>query len=110
MDRGVSVNAKYLGDYAGGAEDARFDDWNPRASTTPVPGADFGPCLYLGPAGERCSRRALEGGFCAAHQPGAKPAESKTSHTKRVAAVVGALAALLPWLIDLLRELLRLLR
>lgn len=30
-----------------------------------------GPCLYLGPQGQRCNRPALEGGFCARHAPGA---------------------------------------
>lgn len=27
----------------------------------------YGPCLYLGPRGQRCDRPALEGGFCARH-------------------------------------------
>ena len=35
----------------------------------PPPAADQGPCLYFGPAGERCSRPAIDGGFCARHQP-----------------------------------------
>lgn len=72
--------------------------------------ADFGPCLYLGPAGQRCSRRALPGGFCALHQPGARRPVGSTASAKRVAAVVGALVALLPWLGDLIRELIRLLK
>ncbi len=30
-----------------------------------------GPCLYLGPQGQRCDRPAIEDGFCARHAPGA---------------------------------------
>lgn len=30
-----------------------------------------GPCLYLGPQGQRCDRPAVEDGFCARHVPGA---------------------------------------
>jgi hypothetical protein len=108
MDRDVSVNAEYRGDYAEDAENGFFGDENPYGASAAAVGTDYGPCLYLGPSGQRCSRKALEGGFCALHQPGAKRPESTASHTKRAAAVVGALAALLPWLIDLIRELLRL--
>ncbi|MGO9589871.1 MAG: hypothetical protein ACLP3K_07475 [Candidatus Acidiferrales bacterium] len=72
--------------------------------------ADYGPCLSLGPAGQRCSRRALQGGFCALHQPGARRPAASKPNAKRVAAIIGALVALLPWLGDLIRELIRLLR
>jgi hypothetical protein len=110
MERGVRVNAKYLGDYPEGAVEGFSEEESPSQRVAPRSGADYGPCLYLGPSGQRCSRRALEGGFCALHQPGAKRPRSTASHTKRVAAVIGALTALLPWLIDLLRELFRHLR
>jgi hypothetical protein len=33
----------------------------------PSAGATHGPCLYLGPQGQRCDRPALEDGFCAIH-------------------------------------------
>ena len=105
MERDVRVNAEYLADYPEGAEEER--------AALPVAaagGADYGPCLYLGPSGQRCSRRALEGGFCALHQPGAKQPVSSKSNSKRIAAVIGALVALLPWLVDLVRELIRALR
>lgn len=105
MERGVRVNAEYLGDYPEGAEE--------ESAALPAAfagGADYGPCLYLGPSGQRCSRRALEGGFCALHQPGARRPASGTPNTKRIAAIIGALVALLPWLVDLIRELIRALR
>jgi hypothetical protein len=105
MDRDVRVNAEYFEDYSEGAEE--------ELAGTPVGvtgSEDYGPCLYLGPAGQRCSRRALEGGFCALHTSGAKPPVASKPSAKRVAAVVGALVALLPWLGDLIREMIRLLK
>ncbi len=105
MDRSVRVNAEYLGDYPDDAEEER--------AAMPVTFAgneDYGPCLYLGPGGQRCSRRALEGGFCALHQPGARRPAASTPSAKRIAAVFGALVALLPWLGDLIRMLIRLLK
>lgn len=105
MERDVRVNAEYLGDYPEGSEEERVA--MPLGLTA---SADYGPCLYLGPSGERCSRRALEAGFCALHQPGAKRLPSSKANGKRIAAVIGALVALLPWLVDLVRELIRALR
>ncbi|MGA8873130.1 MAG: hypothetical protein WB460_18435 [Candidatus Acidiferrales bacterium] len=105
MERDVRVNAEYFEDYLGGTEE------EPAGLPVSVAGnADYGPCLYLGSAGQRCSRRALQGGFCALHQPGARRPVGSTPSAKRVAAVIGALVALLPWLSDLIRELIRLLR
>jgi hypothetical protein len=101
MERGVRVNAVPIdGDPEG--EELSF----PAASG----GADHGPCLYFGPGGKRCSRRAIEGGFCDQHQPGAKPVAEGAVGLRRVVAILAALAAILPWLVDLVRELIRLLR
>ncbi|MGA9936792.1 MAG: hypothetical protein WA369_18100 [Candidatus Acidiferrales bacterium] len=112
MDRSVRVNGEYFEDYSPDAEEgAGEEEGASEGGLAALPGdRDYGPCLYLGPSGQRCSRRALQSGFCALHQPGAKRPASKTSHTKRVAAAIGALGALVPWLIDLLRELFRHLR
>jgi len=74
---------------------------------------DLGPCLYLGPAGQRCSRRAVEGSFCARHQPGSGgqfPGLSVPQISRRTVALLGLLAVLWPVLADLVRELIRLLR
>jgi Family of unknown function (DUF5763) len=72
------------------------------------PPQDLGPCLYFGPAGERCDRRAVQDGFCSKHQPGAKPLVSSSKPTKVMAAAIAIIGILLPYLIDLLRELARL--
>jgi hypothetical protein len=109
MERGVRVNAEYLAGYPeeaeGGTEEERAAMPTGRAGTV-----DYGPCLYLGPSGQRCSHRALQGGFCALHKPGAEqPAVSKPN-AKRAAAVAAAIAALLPFLGDLIRALIRLLK
>lgn len=69
---------------------------------------DEGPCLYLGPAGQRCDRRALKGGFCAWHQPGAerrKPAADSSQRSKRLAAAIAIIAALWPVLMQFLHAL-----
>ena len=105
MERGVKVNAM--------AENAGPDEgFLPSASE--LSGAvDYGPCLYLGPMGQRCSRRALEGGFCSQHQPGAGGIAAGTPSkwgTRRIVAILTALVALLPFLTDLIRELIRLLK
>jgi hypothetical protein len=69
---------------------------------------DLGPCLYFGPAGERCDRRTVHDGFCSRHQPGAKAvAASSTDAKKVVAAAIAIIGILLPYLIDVLRELTR---
>jgi hypothetical protein len=101
MERGVRVNAEPI-------------DGSPEGDELPRPiasgDADQGPCLYFGPGGKRCGRRAIEGGFCALHQPGAKPVAQRAIGARRVIAILAALAALLPWLVDFVRELIRLLR
>jgi hypothetical protein len=74
---------------------------------------DLGPCLYLGPAGQRCNRRAVEGSFCARHQldsGGQFPALSVAQISRRTVAILGLLAVLWPVLADLVHELIRLLR
>jgi hypothetical protein len=77
---------------------------------------DFGPCLYLGPAGERCTRPAMEGGFCARHRrSGSKYAEGPGEDSrfrleltpKRLGALIAAAAALWPIVADLVKEILR---
>ncbi len=76
--------------------------------------ADQGPCLYFGPAGQRCDRRAVEGGFCSRHQPADRTGGSRSLSvpevSKRALGAAGILAVLWPILADLIRELLRLLR
>ncbi|MGH9714691.1 MAG: DUF5763 domain-containing protein [Candidatus Acidiferrales bacterium] len=85
---------------------------------TKQPAAGFGPCLYFGPAGQRCSQRATANGFCARHQPdsrflresgGIRPAAPLLS-PKRVGVIFTILALLWPVLADIVRELIRFFR
>jgi hypothetical protein len=68
---------------------------------------DQGPCLYLGPNGQRCDRRALEGGFCATHRPGAASLPKVAVSKRTLAAILGALGILWPFLADIAREIMR---
>jgi hypothetical protein len=69
---------------------------------------DEGPCLYLGPAGQRCYKRAIKDGFCAAHQPGVTTRAQVAKRSKIAAAIAGILGALWPYVYDFVHALLRL--
>ncbi|HXN20092.1 MAG TPA: hypothetical protein VN875_17265 [Candidatus Binatus sp.] len=69
--------------------------------------ADQGPCLYFGPRGQRCSRRALAGGFCPFHQPGGIPSGRSKPSKKFVASVLAIVAVIWPYLADIVREVIR---
>jgi hypothetical protein len=68
---------------------------------------DRGPCLYLGPAGQRCNRAALDGGFCASHRPGRRIASAIRDPARVLAATIAIVALLWPYLHDVVRELLQ---
>ena len=68
------------------------------------------PCLYIGPAGQRCDRPARADGFCSKHQLNPPHEVSSSTVAKRAVAIIGVVAALWPLIVDLVRELLRLLR
>lgn len=74
-------------------------------------GPDQGPCLYFGPRGQRCTRRATNAGFCAAHQrdgtPAAVAAETSKPSKKFVASLLAIAAVLWPYLVDIVREVIR---
>ena len=72
--------------------------------------ADLGPCLYLGPAGQRCDRRARRDGFCHRHQPDSPTISIPFFTPKKLAAFLIALAMLWPELTRFLSALTRLLR
>jgi hypothetical protein len=83
-----------------------IEDLPPLAPRTTASIPDSGPCLYLGPAGQRCDRRAVEGGFCAVHRPGG--ITSKVGNPGRILAAVAAIVALLwPYLDELVHEIIR---
>jgi hypothetical protein len=69
--------------------------------------ADQGPCLYLGPNGQRCDRRALAGGYCASHRPGAISLPKVALSKRTLAAIVAISGILWPFLADLVREIIR---
>lgn len=118
MERNVNVNAfpdshrepneREVGNWAPGDDE---DEGQWRADPEPVlnddaPACGQGPCLYLGPAGQRCSRPALTGGFCARHQTGAL--EKKPMNPSRFIAAIAAIAGVLwPVLSDVVREIIR---
>jgi hypothetical protein len=73
--------------------------------------ADQGPCLYFGPRGQRCNRRALAGGFCPIHQPagapGGIPGSTSKPSKKFIASALAIVAVIWPYLADILREVIR---
>lgn len=77
-----------------------------QASANPAAARNWGPCLYLGPSGQRCARLALEGGFCAVHSPRSR--EAIAPNRKRVLAAVAAIIGILwPYVDDVVREIIR---
>ncbi|HUJ32595.1 MAG TPA: hypothetical protein VLY23_15040 [Candidatus Acidoferrum sp.] len=68
------------------------------------------PCLYIGTSGERCSRPAVRGDFCSKHGVPDAEGPSEGALIKRAIAVAGVVAVLWPFIVDLVRALLRLLR
>lgn len=70
--------------------------------------SEQGPCLYLGPAGQRCYRRAVKGGFCAQHQPGSAVARKIGKPSKLIAGIAGILGVLWPYIYDFFHALIRL--
>jgi hypothetical protein len=86
----------------------------PAARSLPVrrqtSSVDLGPCLYFGPAGQRCDRRATKDGFCSRHQPGAPSISAPFFTPKKLAAFLIALAMFWPELAKFLSALARLLR
>jgi hypothetical protein len=69
--------------------------------------ADQGPCLYLGPNGQRCDRRALAGGYCATHRPGAISLPKVARSKRALAAIAAASWFLWPYLGEVVREIIR---
>jgi len=67
-------------------------------------GEDHGPCLYLGEAGERCGRRALEDGFCVRHRHGGI-AEGVVTPSRVIAASITIIVLVWPYVADLVREI-----
>jgi hypothetical protein len=102
MERSVSVNAP-----SATADTSLVNGFPPGPTTAhAAEKADLGPCLYLGPEGQRCNERAFDSGFCARHQPGATAPITPAS--KVVIASMGIIGLLWPYFADLFREIVRL--
>jgi hypothetical protein len=67
---------------------------------------DQGPCLYLGPSGQRCGRRAVAGGFCQTHRPD-RPQSAATNPGRFWAAAAAIIGLLWPYLEFVVREIIR---
>ena len=65
-----------------------------------------GPCLYFGPKGERCSRPALEGCYCASHQANGAASISARSYSRVLAATIALILIVWPYISDLVRDFL----
>jgi hypothetical protein len=85
----VRVESDQLGSVSAGSADRRWTR---------------GPCLYLGPRGQRCDRPALEDGFCALHSPDAV-VPGPWIWFRRLAALLVAAAILWPIIEALIEEL-----
>jgi len=66
-----------------------------------------GPCLYFGPQGERCSRPALAGGYCARHHSNPAFRLPSRNYTRVLAATIALVLIVWPYVSDLVREFLR---
>src|ERR1700684_1752994 len=89
-------------------DDAPGEDYLPMAGAESSTGGQ-GPCLFLGPTGQRCARQAVDGGFCVRHQPGGTGAVTGTAGvpSRAFAAVVTIGILLWPYIADAVREILR---
>jgi hypothetical protein len=116
MDRFLTVNDSPASLGRNDPQKPDFSEDSPALDASPeefeitgvaAPGSQ-GPCLYLGPEGQRCARPALEGGFCAQHGPGTiKKASSGRGLPQIVGAGIGILAAMWPILFDVVRSIIR---
>jgi hypothetical protein len=117
MERVLTVNAfrdsaSGGGEFGIGSIDEKgdySDDFGIKTLSAGAPssGADQGPCLYLGPRGQRCDRRATKAGFCAIHQPGAAIGGIAKPSKKLIASLLAIVAVIWPYLADIVREVIR---
>jgi hypothetical protein len=113
MDRFLTVNDSSGRGNALDAQKFPSPDLEDSAETPPsllesVVSDAQGPCLYLGPEGQRCTRPARADGFCSRHQPGSETAKPGSGGVSRIAAAsIGILAALWPIIFDVLRIIIR---
>jgi hypothetical protein len=119
--RGSSAAAETRGELNSAADQRSSLEWEPADSNVRFDAetgrddqadlrnrGDQGPCLYLGPAGQRCRARALTGGFCARHRSNTNQREPAVAVSPRkLIAILAAAIALWPILADVVRAILR---
>jgi len=66
-----------------------------------------GPCLHLGPRGERCKRAAIADGYCAKHHHDPELRSPGRNYTRVLVATVALLTILWPYLEELAHDLTR---
>src|SRR5215469_11292978 len=67
----------------------------------------LGPCLYLGPAGQRCRKPAIAGGYCPRHHVDPELKAEGRDYTRVVVATVALVIIIWPYVSDLVRDLIR---
>src|ERR1700678_2621518 len=135
MDRFQTVNGGQRTMHPVGTVDLRPPDFKgsegpAEAISGALAGAQgsYGACLYFGPRGERCTRRALASGFCSRHRAKGTGAHAgaglvssvaqaeqdfevqKRRFVKVVFSLLGFAAVLWPIIADAIRAILALLR
>ena len=135
MDRFQTVNGGQGTMHPIGTVDLRPPDFGgtegpAEAVPGPLAGAQgsYGTCLYFGPRGERCTRRALASGFCSRHRATGTAARAGAAQVSSVAqaeqdfevqkkrfvkvvfSLLGFAAVLWPIIADAVRAILALLR
>jgi hypothetical protein len=84
------------------------EDWEPEFDAKPASaGGPQGPCLYLGPGGERCARPAIEGGYCQKHHADSSFRDSARPYARVLVASVALVILVWPYISDLVRDLIR---
>jgi hypothetical protein len=69
--------------------------------------AGHGPCLHLGHQGQRCSRQALAGGYCARHHSDPELRMPGRNYTRVIVATVALVAIVWPYVAEVVRDLIR---
>jgi hypothetical protein len=67
----------------------------------------MGPCLYLGPQGQRCERAAVDGGYCPRHHSDPELHRPARDYTRVLVATVALVIIVWPYVADLVRDLIR---
>lgn len=103
MERRVTVNDRIERVELEVPEELQSLAATPQAAQSPA----HGPCLYLGPQGERCSRPALAGGYCARHHSDPAFRLPGRNYSRVLTATIALILIVWPYVSDLVRELLR---